>query len=202
VLILAWGGEAVAQRSVTGTVLTSDRSPAVSVALDSTLVFVGSQRVVINMVADAEQYLFVEALDSVVSRLYWVQFEGYRDSRRSYNYEADSTIRVDGRTLHVSWRYYPPTGFSGQPGSDGDRALQLLVAGGYRLPDDLGRVRLVWLWDEAAHNELMIVYVEQLANYGATVEVLDDDPVRWHALQAELLDRALAGLTLEPPGDR
>jgi hypothetical protein len=201
-LALGVGGDAAAQRSVVGTVVKSVRSPAVQVVLDSTLAYVGSQRFVINMVADAEQYLFVEARDSVVRRLYWLQFEGYRDDLRSYDYSTDSSIVADGRTLSVNFRYYPPAGFSGAPGSDGDRARQLLEVAGYRLPSDLGRVRLVWIWDDGAHNELMVIYVEHLADYGYTLEGLREDPTRWIALQAELLDRALAGIAFQPTEPR
>lgn len=198
VLTVTSAVSAVAQRTVTGTTVTSQAAPPATITLDSTLTYVGEQQLVMNLVADAEQYLFVESERDRIRRLYWVQFEGYRDTWRTYDYSADSAVVVDGRRLYVSFRFYGPAGFAGPAGSDGDRAQQFLERHGYVLPEHLGRVRLVWLWDEAARNELMIIYVEDLAARGMTVGDLRENPERWRALQGDLLDRALAGVTIRP----
>jgi hypothetical protein len=194
-LVISWAVRGEAQRSVDGTILTSAELPAVVLRLDSILSYVGVQQFAVGA-ADAEQYLFVESEGPRIRRLYWIQFEGYRDAWRSYDYSADPTIDLGGRAFHINDRYYPASGFAGPPGSDGARALQLLERGGYELPPDLGRVRLVWLWDDTARHELMIIYVEDLARRRLTVQDLHQDPSLWEQFRAGLLDRALAGMTL------
>ncbi len=194
-LLIIGAGHGQAQRSVDGTVLVSAASPSVMLRLDSLLTHVGSQHLVLGA-ADAEQYLFVGADGPRIRRLYWVQFEGYRDTFHTYDYSADSSIEVQGRQFQVDYRHYPPSGFAGPPGSDGDFARRLLEREGYELAPDLGRVRLVWLWDAAAQHELMIIYVEDLAAHGLTLDDLCEDPVLWERFRKGLLDRALEGLSI------
>lgn len=196
-MLLTGVAPARAQRSVNGTVLTSSALPPVVLRLDSVLTYVGSQKFTLGT-ADAEQYVFVKAEGARIRRLYWVQFEGYRDAFHRYDYSADSTIDVDGRTFHVSARFYPPSGFAGPPGSDGDRAARLLEREGYELAPDLARVRLVWLWDDRAQHEVMIIYVEDLAAHGVTLDSLRADPARWVQFRGGLVDRALEGVTIRP----
>ncbi len=186
-------------RTVHGTTITSDSLPAARLVFDSTLSYVGTQAIMLSQTTQAEQHFFLELHGNRIKRLYWVQFEGKGSGLgRPYDYSSDPTIEVNGRDFHVNYRYYPPSGFAGRAGSDGDRAHQFLRDQGYELGADLMRVRLVWLLDDPPLNELMIIYVEDLEERGVTVAELRGDSNRWEHLQGDLLRHALAGMRIEP----
>lgn len=186
-----------AQRDVKDTTLTSTEMPAARLEFDSRLEYVGTQTIMLSSTTRAEQHFFVEAEGGQIKRLYWVQFEGKLEGRgRPYDYSNDPTIEVGGEIFHTNYRFYPPSGFGGRKGSDGDQARQLLEERGYRLGSDLARVRLVWLLDEPPRNELMIIYVEDLAQHELTVADLERDTATWEDFRTGLRRRAVQGLRL------
>jgi hypothetical protein len=188
---------ASAQREVHGTILTSPVMPVARLALDSTLSYVGTQTVMLSPTTRAEQHFFVESDRGRVKRLYWVQFEGKLEGRgRPYDYSNDPTIEFAGQVFHTNHRFYPTSGFAGRAGSDGDHAQQLLERAGLTLGTDLMRVRLVWLLDDPPRNELMIIYLEDLADHGLTVVDLRKEPERWADVATGLRRRALHGMRL------
>jgi hypothetical protein len=190
---------ASAQRQVEGPTITSASLPAARIALDSSLTYVGTQTVMLPGGTQAEQHFFVEARGSRIVRLYWLQFEGKPEGHgRPYTYSSDPTIEFDGQQLRTNFRNYPTSGFAGPRGSDGDQAQQFLTREGYMLVADLMRVRLVWLLDEPAWNELMIIYLEDLGDHNLTVDDLRRDPERWKDVAAGLEARALAGMRITP----
>ncbi len=192
--------EAAAQRPVEGTTISSDTLPAVRIELDASLNYVGTQTIMLGPTTRAEQHFFVESEGGRIVRLYWLQFEGKVGGRgRPFNYSRDPTIDFGGTFFHVNYRFFPTSGFSGSPGSDGDAAQQLLEREGYRLGTDLMRVRLVWLLGDPPLDELMIIYLEDLSDHDLTVAELERDPARWRTESAVLQRRALAGMRLIVP---
>ncbi len=188
-----------AQRTVDETTITSTSLPAARITMDSSLTYVGTQTVMLSGATHAEQHFFVDARESRIARLYWLQFEGKpAGSGRPYTYSSDPVVESGGRQFRANVRYYPTSGFAGPPGSDGDHAQQFLRGVGYTLGTELMRVRLVWLLGEPAWNELMIIYVEDLADHGLTVSDLRDDSDRWKQVAAALETRALTGMRFAP----
>ena len=186
-----------AQRDVKDKTLTSAEMPAARLEFDSKLEYVGTQTIMLSSTTRAEQHFFVEADGGRIKRLYWVQFEGKLEGRgRPYDYSDDPTIEIGGRTFHTNHRFYGPSGFAGSKGSDGDQAHQLLEERGYRLGSDLARVRLVWLLDQPPRNELMIIYLEDLAQHGLTVADFERDTAIWEDFQTSIRRRALRGMRL------
>jgi hypothetical protein len=202
ILAVVFQGEASAQRRVEGTTIISDTLPAVKLAFDSSLTYVGNQTVMLSAVTHAEQHFFVESDAGRIKRLYWIQFEGKPSgSGRPYDYSRDPTIQFGGQTFHANFRYYPTSGFAGRAGSDGDQAQQLLEREGYRPGSDLARVRLVWLLDDPPFNELMIIYLEDLGDHGLSVAALREDPDRWNDFASGLKQRAVTGMRFLPGGN-
>ena len=186
-----------AQRSVEGNTIHSPELPDAALRVDPSLEHIGAERFVLYGVADVELHVFVEAEGDRVQRLLWVQFEGFRDDNdRTYDYTSDPTVEIEGRPFHVNARFYPPSGFAGRPGSDGDRAARLLRERGLELGPALGRVRLVWLLNDPPRDELMMIYVEDLARHGLDLETLERDEARWEALREELIERAAASFEI------
>lgn len=200
ILFLAAAGTASQDREVDGNTITSSATPAVRLVLDPALDYVGGQSIHLGSTTRAEQHIYVEADEHRrIRRLYWIQFEGKEGGRgRPYDYSSDPVVDVAGKRFHTNYRFYPPSGFAGPPGSDGDQARELLEREGYRLGPDLGRLRLVWLLGDPPLDELMIIYVEDLEEHGLTVAELERDEARWEAFQKKLLDRALEGIEIRP----
>lgn len=190
-------GQLPAQRMVEGNVVRSDSLPAAQITMDSTLQYIGTQAITLGGGTRAEQHFWVEAPDGVVERFYWLQFEGKPADSRPYDYGRDSLVVHDGIPFRVGFRYYPPSGLSDPPGSDGERARQRVETEGFRFGPDLARVRLVWLLGDPPRDELMVIYVEDLARHGLSVAALDAEPERWQRFRAELLARALAAMAIE-----
>lgn len=186
------------QRPVVVGAIISDALPAATIHVDPSLAYVGGTAFDLYGIANAEIHLFVESDGDRVKRLLWVQFEGYRaDNDHTYDYSGDPTVDIGGRDFHVNARFYPPSGFGGRPGSDGDRAARLLEENGLRLGSDLARVRLVWLLDEPPRNELMLIYLEDLADHGLSLDDLRADEERWRSFADGLRERGGDAIRIE-----
>lgn len=157
------------ERVVSGHTVRSDRDPAVLLELKGPVQYVGADRWVLYGVADAEVHVFVEADSSKrVTRLYWIQFEGYLPSvNGQYNGYTSPTraqlgdleFIVDGFVMVT-----PPTQL--RAGSDREHVLQLLAAKGFTLPPGMMARRMVHLPTPDRRKELMIIYAEGLAPTG------------------------------------
>jgi len=194
---LALGSRLVeAQRPVRGHVITSETLPRARLAFDSTTAYAGTQTIRLSPVVMAEQHFFVDAeADGRVRRLYWVQFEG----PGRYTYAGDPVAEISGIPFRENFRFYPANGLSDPPGSDGDQARRYLEQAGYRFGSDLARVRLVWLLgDVPAEHEVMIIYLEDLAGRGLTVQALRNDRLLWESLKTTLRTYAAAGIRISP----
>ncbi len=192
VLVSLVANPLAAQRPVEANTIGSKELPTARIRVDTALVHIGSTTFDLYGVADVELHLFVEAQGARVKRLLWVQFEGYRAGNdHIYDYSDDPIIDDAGHPLYVNGRFYPTAGFAGRRNSDGDHALRLLTSRGYELGSDLARVRLVWLLNEPARDELMFIYLEDLSDLGVDVDALASDEGRWQDLLEELTIRGL-----------
>ena len=158
-----------AQRTIDRNVIVSDSLPAIRLAVDSSLTYLGQQKFVLYNVANAEQFFFAELDGKRVKRFLWVQFEGYLPGLdHTYDYSRDSTITMWGRTIYrTSTLRVTPTS-EPRPESDGARARGFLRERGLTLAANMLYHRLVWLIDQPARNELMVIYMEDPADYNPT----------------------------------
>ena len=189
------------RRAVAGRTVTSKSDPAAVLEFDAGFQHVGGQRFILYDVADAEQHFFVDAdSDGRIRRLFWVQFEGYLPSNtHSYNYRSPRRASIGGLEFVVDTWFRKTSGPS-RPGSDGARARELLEAKGYRFPEEVASVRLVHLTDDSKRNELMIIYSEDLAPSGLSVDALQPGGSaenRAEELGNQLLSRATSGIQIK-----
>ena len=157
------------QREVQGNTITSDSLPSIRLTVDSSLGYLGRQTFVLYNVANADQFFFAELDGKRVKRFLWVQFEGYLPGlNHTYDYSRDSTITMWGQAIHraSSLRATPTT--ETRPDSDGARARGFLKDRGLTLAPAMLYHRLVWLVDQPARNELMVIYMEDPADYNLT----------------------------------
>ena len=190
-----------AQRQVQGNRLISSALPAGMLEVAAGWVYAGTQRFELYGVADAEQHFFVELDGQRLKRLLWIQYEGYHASNsNTYNYR-DETIAHSGQTWHrrINAVVIPET--EARPESDGARARAFLKAKGWRMGSDVILERLVWLLDTPPRNELMVIYMEDLADQGLTAADFSEGGSardRWPAVMEAFHRRALASFTVGP----
>lgn len=121
--------------------------------------YAGGRRFMLTATVRAEQHVFVIA-DSTrsVQRMLWLQVETrLPPDSGAYAYPSDSLLTVDGLPIRVGVRSY-----SGPPEATSDRgsAYRLVESAGYSMPVSATRARLVYLPDQPARREVMIIYVE------------------------------------------
>jgi len=189
-------------RSVHGQVLTSSATPAVRLKIADGFKYAGSQTFILYDVARAEQHFFVDADEQgLVRRMYWIQFEGYLPTNaNSYQYKTTKTVTLGGLEFIADAGARTIKPGSGRPGSDGERARAFLEEKGYKpASDDVLSQRLVHLVDEQKRDELMIVYVEDLAPMKLTAPDLAPGgaaAARWDEIAKGLLGRAVKGIEI------
>jgi hypothetical protein len=163
-----------AQRAVEGNRLTSTELSKAVLEVATGMVYAGMQRFELYGVANAEQHFFVELDGARVKRLLWIQYEGYRPSNaNTYNYR-DETITHSGRSWHRRINTVRIPDSEARPESDGARTRIFLKAKGWTLGPEVMLERLVWLLDSPPRNELMIIYMEDLADQGLTAADLSE----------------------------
>lgn len=185
------------ERVVSSNTLRSERDPAVTLQLPSTVQYVGAHRWILYGVADCEVHVFVEA-DSTkrVSHLYWIQFEGYLPQISASYDSYNSPVRVDlggGREFIVDGGLFRTTTAS-RAGSDRERVLELLKAKGYVVPPEMITRRMVHLPTPDRRKELMIIYAEDLAPTGFALADLatgGKSAAELPRLERDLLQRAV-----------
>lgn len=194
----------VAQATVNGSTLISKGFPEGTIRVDSTTAYVGSEAFVLGGSSRCEFHLYVAADEHRrVLRLYWIQFEGKLPSfiPRSYDYSDEPYRTVIGKhEFFDGVRYYNVAASRPEWNADSDiqRVLNLLEREGYHLNDDVMRIRLVRL-DESKQQELMVIYLEDLAQHGLSLAAFEgaSGALKWQEASEGLRTRSLAGLIVD-----
>ncbi|MBV8832701.1 MAG: hypothetical protein JO108_26160 [Acidobacteriaceae bacterium] len=195
----------VPERTVTGTVISSERDPKIRIELPATAHYIGADRWPLYDIADCELHAFVETgTNKIVRRLYWIQFEQYLPTRPDLHHTYDSlrTATLGGMSFYVD-TWARPANAPTRPGSDVEHMRGLVRAKGYSLPGSMMSVRLVHLLDDAKRKELMIIYSEDLSPTGFTADDLSPSGRarnHWPEIDKALLYRALAQVKIVQPG--
>ena len=190
-------------RTVDGDALTSPELPKLKLKFDKAFKYAGGHTFILYNVARAEQHFFVDAdKDKNVSRLYWVQFEGYLPSNtHAYDYDSPRKVNIGGLDFFAdTWaRKVDPK--QGRPDSDGNKAREFLASKGYKMAsDEVMMQRLVNMVDAKNREELMIIYLEVLTPTGFTAADLNEGGKaadKWPAIANGLLERAQKGMKIE-----
>jgi hypothetical protein len=185
-----------AQATVTANVLTSQQFPPIIMRFGDAYEYLGATEFVLYGVANTTIHLFAQTENRQVSRLYWVQFEGYLPGvDRTYDYsDSEGRTTIAGREYYEDAWVWDLAALRVRPGSDTEQVLALLRQRGLELGPEVVGLRLVSL-DPAARNELMIVYLEDVRELGGSATALQGSE-RSRTVNA-LRNRALAGLEIE-----
>jgi hypothetical protein len=136
-----------------------------------------------------------------ITRLYWVQFEGYLpNNTKSYNYQVNKIVAIGGLDFIADASASNIKANPGRPDSDGYRSRAFLASKGYRMAsDEVMFQRLVHLVDEAKRNELMIIYAEDLTGLGLRAADLAESghaAARWDKISHTLLESAMRNMAV------
>lgn len=189
-------------RTVKGQTLKSTGLPKLKLKFAKDFKYAGGHTFILYDVARAEQHFFVDADDNGnISRLYWVQFEGYLPTNsHSYDYKSPKTVDIGGLSFYADAGARKVDPKQGRPDSDGHRANNFLLAKGFRLAsDEVISQRLVHLIDKEKRSELMIIYLEVLTPFKMTSADLGPDGKdreKWPAMADALLERAKSGMKI------
>lgn len=189
-------------RTAKGQVIESPEMPKLKLEFAKNFKYAGGHSFILYNVARAEQHFYVDAdKNGNVSRMYWVQFEGYLpDNTHSYDYKSPRTVNISGLDFFADAyaRKIDPT--QGRPDSDGNKARAFLLSKGYKMgSDEVMMQRLVNMIDKENRNELMIIYLETLTPHGVTAADLapnGKDNSKWAGISEGLLQRAQNGMKI------
>ena len=199
-LLLALPSPASAQRTVEGNRVISKALPAAVLEIAEGMTYAGTQRFDLYNVANAEQHFFVERDGNRVKRFLWIQFEGYKeDNTITYNYK-DSTVTHSGQSWHRRLAPFRIPDADARPESDGAKARGFIKEKGWTLGPEVLMERLVWILDSPARNELMVIYMEDLADQGLTVPDLrvgGKAVDRWPSISEAFHQRALKAFRIQ-----
>jgi len=181
--------------------LSSPHLPDARIDLPEAAVYAGGRRWALYDAVDAEMHLFVEAgEDRIVDRLYWIQFEAYLPTLPEAGYDFHRSS-LEQRELGDALFYVRPRFGIGaadvpEPGSDNEMMRLVLAEAGYTLPAETINATMKHVLDPAdPREELMIIYIEDLAAAGASVAGIVEaglDSPFWAELSVGVLDRAQA----------
>lgn len=129
--------------------------------------YLGNRRWVLYGYADCDLHLFADTDGEVVTRLYWVQSEGYIASRpeltHAGDYDESRKLDAGGLRFHLdTWTRNRAT--AAPADSDLEQVESLVAENGLVLPEHIAFVRLVHLPDAAQRKELMLIYAERVAD--------------------------------------
>jgi len=189
-------------RTAKGDTLTSLELPKAKLKFKKPFKYVGGHTFILYGVARAEQHFYVDAdKDGNVSRLYWVQYEGYLASNtHAYDYESPKKVSIGGLDFFADVYARKIVPGQGRPDSDGNRAREFLKSKGFKIAsDEVMMQRLVNMVTPDNRNELMIIYLEVLTPTGLGSADLKEGgraSEKWPDISAGLLKRAQEGMQL------
>lgn len=149
-----------------GNEVRSFEPPAV-VSVPKDALYLGNKRWVLYGYADCDLHLYAEKdAQGVVTRLYWVQSEGYIPNRpeltHAGGYDKSRKTTLGGLDIHLdTWARNIKD--AAPANSDLEQVERLIAENKLTLPADMAFVRWVHLPDKAQRKELMIIYAERIA---------------------------------------
>jgi len=191
------------QRSVKGNAIISKELPAATLRFPKGFKYAGGHAFILYDVARAEQHFYVDAdAEGNVTRMYWIQFEGYLPSNtHAYDYNSPNRVNIGGFDFFADASPQKIDPKRGRPDSDGNRAREFLKQKGFKIAsDEVMTQRLVAMLTPDNRQELMIIYLEVLTPFGVNAADLAEggkDRAKWPEMAAGLLKRAVAGIKIK-----
>ena len=183
-----------AVRHVRGRTIVSEGFPRAELRVQNGFRYLGTQKINLYGVAEAEQYLFASpGPDQIVKRFYWIQFEHFLPTNdHSYKYDSTRTTQIGDLQFVYNVGTWPDyaAAMGEDPASDGAAIERLLAKHHLSFPQRAAHVRMFHSPSADHRSELMIIYGEALPQNTAI-------PVRNGGLQLDTESPSSAKMFLE-----
>ncbi len=173
--------------------LVSSANPAMRFKPDDAFEYVGSVTLTVKDIALAERHHWVVADEGRVTMLIIVQFEGFLDdadgqynislpganlSGANYKF-SPKRIDLGGKSfVHNTWAFDNAASARDNPGLEAAATLNMLADKGYAIDGELIMSRFGTALGDDRRHELIIFYIEPVANHGWTLaDFPDGDPL-------------------------
>lgn len=176
-------------------VLISLHEPALAISVDAAFTFVGSHPISIRDVGAGERFVFVEATDKAIRRLFIAQFEGFLPGVDDYfRYDLTGKPVVAGYPFRSNaYAFDLSESIASNPTGESASTHRFLRAKGYSVPNQWMMWRSLTIADAQKKKELILFYVEDAASTGLTVADFyagDSVTKEWVEIQEGLKTRA------------
>lgn len=183
------------RRYVAANTLVSTALPAIRVRVAAAFKYVGKIEFKIRDVAQGERYIFVEANDKKISRLFIAQFEGFLPSNAmTYNYNFQNALDLNGhRFKQNTFAFSNAEARAENPSGEAALTAAFLLEKGFVLEDELMMSRYVTVPDSARRHELILFYIENAGSTGRRLQEFyrgDEETAIWKTVSKDLTARA------------
>lgn len=182
-------------------VLISLHEPSLAIDVDNAFTFVGRHSFTIRDIAAGERFVFVDATNDIIERLFIVQFEGFLPGVDDfYRYDltgspvvANYPFRSNGYAVDIV------EAITANPKGESAATYPFLESKGYSVPAHWMMWRSLTVTDQARNKEIIIFYVENVDATGLTLADLykdDSATAEWISIQKDLEIRANSSFRL------
>lgn len=184
-------------RFVKSNTIVSDKLPKIKIEVGKDFVYVGRFNFKIRDVAGGERFVFVEAKDKKVKRMFVAQFEGFFKHIDNYfRYSFKDALKFGKHKFrHNSYAFSNKESYKNNPKGEANLTKVFLNSKGYLLEDELMMYRYITVPDAEKKHELILFYFENVSETGNTLsDFYENDRATnlWKRIAMKLMNRSLA----------
>ena len=190
------------KRQVVDNVLASSDVPKIRITVDKSLKYLGSFHFNLRNIAEGERYIWAEAENGRVKRMFIVQLEGFLpDTNKQYRYRMRTPVKLGHHTYsHNLWFYDDEVNRVADPPNEATRTVTFLAERGLRLDSDLMMSRFERILGDDKRNEAIFLYWENLRDHNLTAKDFPEETPttpEQKRLGQELFERSLKAFSVE-----
>ena len=191
-----------AERRVVKNTLISDKLPKIKIVIDKKFKYVGSFAFKIREVAAGERYVFVDAKNGKVNRMFIAQFEGFLPGVDDfYRYNFDNAQMFGSHKFRQNtFAYSNAESRRENPVGEGVLTFDFLKKKGFSLEDELMMSRFLTVPDAEKKHELILFYIENVnqTKHKLSEFYKDDEATEiWKNLSKDLTERSLKAFEIQ-----
>lgn len=189
-------------RIVKRNVLVSDALPKIKIAVKGKFKYVGRFDFKIRDVAAGERFVFVDASNGKVNKMFIAQFEGFLPHIDDYyRYSFRNAMQFGThRFRQNTYAYSNAESRRSNPNGEGVLTEDFLKKRGYTLQDELMMSRFITVPDRAKKHELILYYLENVSRTRHSLaEFYKDDKATdvWQQISIGLKARSLKSFKIK-----
>lgn len=189
-------------RYVEKNVLVSDKLPKIKIIIDKDFKYVGKFDFKIREVAAGERFVFVDADNKKVERLFIAQFEGFLPGVDDfYRYNFDNAQMFGAHKFRQNtFAYSNAEARRENPAGEGVLTFDFLQKKGFSVEDELMLSRFLTVPDAEKKHELILFYIENVSETKHKLsEFYKDDEATeiWKNISKDLTRRSLKAFEIQ-----